>query len=328
MLLGSRFLPMFAGGGAANSWTGATWATSGGNASNTPTLGSELLVDGGLENWTSSSNATNWSESSAGTSSVAQETGLQRTGSSAAKLVIDSGNVFAALSQSITTINGNWYHFAAYARGLTGTPQARLQFASLSIVTSDRTLSTSYQEMVATGRASSTTVSFTLNRLSAASNSLIYDDASARGLITANLLATIAGASPTQTAAAKIVTLSSGTQSGVVALLDSTSSPANFLIAYHDGTNVKLEKCVGGTYTQLISTVVAFSAGAQIEIRRPSGNTFQVWYNGVQRGTDQTVSDAGIISNTRYGLFSTYSGNTFSEFSLGGVVIPFNFPGA
>jgi hypothetical protein len=72
---------------------------------------------------------------------------------------------------------------------------------------------------------------------------------------------------------------------------------------------------------------VAFSANAQIEIRRPSGNTFQLWYSGTQRGTDQTVADAGIISNTRYGLFSTHT-NEFSEFSLGGVVIPFQFPGA
>ena len=114
----------------------------------------------------------------------------------------------------------------------------------------------------------------------------------------------------------------------MVSLLDSVASPANFLLAYHDGATVKFEKCVGGTYTNLVSISVAFSAGAQLEIRRPSGNTFQVWYNGSQIGTDQTVNDAGIISNTRYGLFSTYDGNTVSEFSLGGTRIPFVLPGA
>jgi len=33
-------------------------------------------------------------------------------------------------------------------------------------------------------------------------------------------------------------------------------------------------------------------------------------------GSEQTVSDAGIISNTKHGLFSTYSGNTFDNFTL------------
>jgi hypothetical protein len=161
-----------------------------------------------------------------------------------------------------------------------------------------------------------------------AANEHFADDFSVKAISLPSLFATIAGASSNQTAAAKIATLTTGIQSGVVALLDSASNPQNFLIAYHNGTSVLLDKCVAGTYTNLITTTVAFTANAQIEIRRPSGNTFQLWYNGTQRGTDQTVSDAGIISNTRYGLFSTHSANTFSEFSLDGVVIPFNLPGA
>lgn len=101
--------------------------------------------------------------------------------------------------------------------------------------------------------------------------------------------------------------------------LDSTSSPANFLIAYHDGTNVKLDKNVGGTYTNLISAAATYSAGATLRVitYTSSGSLkVRVYYNNALVGSEQTVSDAGIISNTKHGLFSTYSGNSFDNFTL------------
>ena len=115
------------------------------------------------------------------------------------------------------------------------------------------------------------------------------------------------------------VTLTAGTQAGLVTNLDSTSSPANFLIAYHDGTNVKLDKNVGGTYTNLISAAATYSAGATLRVitYTSSGSLkVRVYYNNALVGTEQTVSDAGIISNTKHGLFSTYSGNSFDNFTL------------
>jgi hypothetical protein len=107
-----------------------------------------------------------------------------------------------------------------------------------------------------------------------------------------------------------------GTRAGVVCNLDSASSPANFVLASHSGTNAILEKCVAGTYTTLISITATYVAGAFVEVRRIAGtNTWQLWYNGVQRGTDQTISDAGIVSNTLHGYFNSYAGNEVSGFS-------------
>jgi hypothetical protein len=158
-----------------------------------------------------------------------------------------------------------------------------------------------------------------------AANEHFADDFSVKAISLPSLFATITGSLPTQTVAAKIATLTTGTQSGIVALLDSASNPQNFLIAYHNGTSVLLDKCVAGVYTNLITITVAFVANARIEIRRTTGNTFQLWYNNSQRGTDQTVADASIVSNILYGMFSTRSQNLFSEFTMDGFVVPFNF---
>jgi hypothetical protein len=328
-MLGNGFLPMFAPGGAANVWTGATWATSGGNAYNVPTLGSELLTDGGLENWTTATNLTSWTEIATGGSTVNQESSVVQAGTYAARIDIDGANAIAYIRQATTTVIGRWLALGAFLRASAAGKTVRMDLAGTNQATGQTlALTTAYQLYNHSSRAVSTLVTLDIIRAAMAAASYYVDSVSIKVVVPATLFATIAGASSNQTAAAKITTLTTGTQSGVVALLDSGGNPQNFLIAYHNGTSVLLDKCVAGTYTNLITTTVAFTANAQIEIRRPSGNTFQLWYNGVQRGTDQTVSDAGIISNTLYGLFSTHSGGTFSEFSLGGVVIPFNLPGA
>lgn len=320
----ARWLTLFS---AASPWTGATWATNGGGqAYNTPTLGSEALTDGGLENWSSATDLTSWTEGLGGTSTVNRESSQHRSGTFGARLDIDSSNSTCLIRQPGTFTAGIWYLFTFYAKASTTGKSIQIRNVDDALF-SIGTITTTYAQYVHSARGIGATVTGPLvSKLSAASSSLYFDDLSIKALTLSQCFATVNGSATDLTGAAKITAASAAT--GVVSLLDSASSPANFLIGYHDGINAKLDKCVGGTYTNLVSTAVAFSSGAQIEIRRPSGNTFQLWYNGSQRGTDQTVSDAGIISNTRYGLFSTYSGNLFSEFSLAGVVIPLVFPGA
>jgi hypothetical protein len=322
-MLGNGFLPMFAASGAAaNVWTGATWAVSGSNAYNTPTLGSELLTNGDMEldsSWTDFATPTANERSSA----------QVRSGTYSRRWVSD-GIGDGILSANFSMSAFVWYRLEGW-----------LYTASLAITIARNNGAVADFTQTLTPGGTWTPIRMGVRAISSGSNAIriqastagaanehFADDFSVKAISLPSLFATIAGASSNQTAAAKIATLTTGIQSGVVALLDSASNPQNFLIAYHNGTSVLLDKCVGGVYTNLVTTTVAFSANAQIEIRRPSGNTFQLWYGGTQRGTDQTVSDAGIISNTRYGLFSTHSANTFSEFSLDGVVIPFNLPGA
>ena len=97
--------------------------------------------------------------------------------------------------------------------------------------------------------------------------------------------------------------------------LDDAATPANFLVAYHDGTNATLLKCVAGTYTSVITAVAAYAANKTMRVVK-DGTSVSLFYNGAKVGTTQTVSDAGIISNTLHGLFSTYASNILDNFSV------------
>lgn len=112
--------------------------------------------------------------------------------------------------------------------------------------------------------------------------------------------------------------ITAGTQAGVVAALDSTSTPLYYVLGYYwnagdGGGRVRMDKVINGTITNLVSVFVAYSANATIEIKRDD-NTFQIYYNGIQRGTDQTVSDENL--GTIYGAFSTYSASTYSNLNI------------
>ncbi len=110
------------------------------------------------------------------------------------------------------------------------------------------------------------------------------------------------------------ITRTAGTQAGLVARLDSSTSPANFIIAYLDGaSNVKVDKCVGGTYTNIISGAVTYGATKRLRLVC-SGTSVSAYYDGTQVGSTVTVSDAGIVSNVRHGKFSTYASNAFAGY--------------
>ena len=315
----ARWLTLF--GGASNPWKGATWALDGsGRAYNVPTLGSELLTNGGF-----GSDTAGWtSGNSAILSSVAG-------GASGNALRVENGiaNVGWAY-QSASVASGSWLQFAFSHKNNSTSGIVRLAttFDGSDMAAPSSFSDANWTSRVLTARSlsASTFVRLAIGTTTLAATTL-YDSVSLTAIPLPTTLATIAGTTPTQTAAARIRTLTSGTQAGVVSLLDSASNPQNGLFAYHDGTGVTLDKVVNGVWTNIVPRVtVAFSSLAQIEIRRPSGNTFQLWYDGSQRGSNVTVSDAGIINNTLYGLFSTYEGNLFSEFSLDGAMIPFLFP--
>ncbi len=139
------------------------------------------------------------------------------------------------------------------------------------------------------------------------------DNASVKRLTFSSLLSARAYASPDCDLSAA-VTRTAGTQAGLCARLDSASSPANFIIAYETGAGrVRVDKCVAGVYTNIIDDAVTYAAGRVLRLVC-SGNDVSAYYNGAQVGSTVTVSDAGIVSNVRHGLFSTYAANTFTNY--------------
>jgi hypothetical protein len=106
-----------------------------------------------------------------------------------------------------------------------------------------------------------------------------------------------------------------GRPAGVCLNLDDEDNPQNLVVGYHDRLLAGLYKCVGGVWTSLIKTFVTYVDGAAIEVRK-SGTTYQLFYNGTQVGTNQTIADVGIINNSLHGLFSSDAGNQCSGFGI------------
>ena len=109
------------------------------------------------------------------------------------------------------------------------------------------------------------------------------------------------------------------TAAGLITHLDDATTPANYLVAYHNGTKAQLYKVVGGTYTSLISASKTYSAGARLSIvayRDGADLKVSLYYNNSLAGVQQTISDAGIVDNTIHGLFSTFQNNTLDNFRV------------
>ena len=296
-------------GGGGLAWTHTTYSVSAAKAINTPTLGSELLADGGFENWTTSTNVTNWTENIAGTSTINRETVDAFSGSNAVRMDIDSSSSIASIYQTAVSV-GKWYHLSVYAKAsTTGKTMKFSNGASGDLGPTLPTLTTSYAQYFATARATTTEVG--IKRSSAASSSIYLDSFSVKEIPLAELFSSVV-VSTADVLAETEITLTTTTTAGLVLNLDNASSPASFVIAYHDGTNCKLEKCVAGVYTSVVSAAATYSAGAVLRVSK-IGTAYRLYYNNALVGTG-TISDAGIINNARHGLFSTYSGNQLDNF--------------
>jgi hypothetical protein len=108
-----------------------------------------------------------------------------------------------------------------------------------------------------------------------------------------------------------------GGRIGEISRVDSATTPANFLLAIIcdplAAATAKLFKCVAGTYTELITAAVTYSATARLVISC-DGTAVRLYYANALVGTQQTVSDAGIVSNVIRGLFSTDPGNNHNDY--------------
>ena len=270
-----------------NGWeyTAGKWTVAGNAAAGTPGLGSNVSTNGTFASDTSWVKGSGWSI----TSGVARKT----------------AGAGSDLAQSKMTV-GVWYQIDFdIAVRTAGTFQA----GYLDHYTDPHSTVGSYAD---TGRAGSAALQISASADAAGD----VDNVTSRPITVADMFAT-RDFTTSNFDISVPVTLSLNKQAGIVACLDSKTSPANFLLAFieYTGARIRLFKCVAGTYTELIAVSITYSAGAAVRLVK-SGNNVALYYNGVQKGTTQTVSDAGIVNNTRHGLFSTHSANQLASFTI------------
>ncbi|MFZ2992515.1 MAG: hypothetical protein WA061_02255 [Microgenomates group bacterium] len=111
-------------------------------------------------------------------------------------------------------------------------------------------------------------------------------------------------------------------QGGVAMNLNSLSTPTYGVLAYVDGNPLgtvgtyaaTLDQIINNVWTRLVHAVITYVAGASIEVRNV-GNTYQLWYNGAQIGADQTISDATIRAGTIATQFATSPNVIFASYA-------------
>ena len=139
-----------------------------------------------------------------------------------------------------------------------------------------------------------------------------YDDVSVKALSLPSLFSTV-DTSDTDVIASVDITMTAGTQAGIVIGLDDATNPTKFLIAYHNGTNVRVEQLLSGTYSTIVTAVAGPYADGRTLTVIKDGTTVRLYYNNLLIGTGTCSAS---ITGTRHGLFSTYSGNSFDNFTV------------
>lgn len=266
------------------SWSGSTWTTGSGVSINTPTLGNELVTNGGF------GTDTNWYKG----------TGWAIAVGVAAHTAVGAGNLTEQILSS-----GSWYQTSYTLSGLGGGSTTAL-FGSVA------------------GPARASDAGFTETNLANAASAgvsgpadlvISIDNISYKAITLSTLFRTLPANAANIVTESIDVTVGAGDFAGLVINLDSISAPGNFVLFRMNQTNAFIDKCVGGTYTNVLTSAITYAAGQTLQAKK-NGTTYQLFYNGAQISTDKTISDAGIISNTIHGLFSTVAGNTLDNFSV------------
>lgn len=85
----------------------------------------------------------------------------------------------------------------------------------------------------------------------------------------------------------------------------------NYLIAYHDGTNAKLDQVVAGVATNLLSQARTYVAGATLQLFLQGTGARLKYNNTAVVGTQATVPAS---TSANHGMYTTDTGNTFDKF--------------
>jgi hypothetical protein len=284
-----------------------TWQQKGSAWVNDPMLGAELLANGSMEE---GSPPTGWlAQGSATLTSVAEE----RTGGSGSNcLNIANGDTAYGIGRKALTYPAHiWHRATAWARKVTCNSIVSVVDLGGDELSHFTVASTSWMQTRAA--VLSLTADGHLRSMNASNTSgqaARLDDASFRALTLSELILTRNTNNIDTTVDVTVASFPHYEPVGIILNVDNLDNPQNFVLATlgsntTGGLGIRLLKCVNGVYSVVMDyTNYDWSAGKVFRVVK-SGTTYQIFFNGIQIGANQTVNEATINNNTRHGIFST-----------------------
>lgn len=302
-------------GGSGISWTGSAWSVASGVASNSPTFGSDLSLNGDFEEWNSSTDLFGWTEQIAGSTTIDQESTEIHGGSYAVRFAVDASNNVAKISQNVANTNGDWIFVTVWAKTSVSGRSIAIDenFGSNSGPT--LILSTTYTPYTTLIRSTKDNTDIGIKRSTGTSSNLYIDDVVIK-IVTLPDCIRVVDVEDDDIIIDVDISRVAGSLSGVILSVDSQTTPENFILVLLDGSNyIRVRKCVSGVLSTLSSTSYTYVANATLRIRK-SGSAVRVYYNNSLIGSELTISDGAIVNNTLHGIFSSNASNTFDNFTI------------
>lgn len=305
------------GGALKNNWLNAsTWKIEAGKAVNAPILGSEMLADPSLETSYNSGLASSLVK---GGDPIVSQSSDAYSGSSAQKFqasAVVNNLRFAPVSLNTSA---QWLRFAVWGKrteGVSGRTGCAIYSATLgpgTTTTCPPFISPDYTEsqLFVRSNNNSPIYSYPVYEMSSGGHDeVVVDDASLKPVDVKTMFAFRPVSVPN--VAVRIAPDIKDGVVGVVVRADSVANPQNFIVGYinrrHIYMDIVLEKVVNGTWTTLISTAITsydpLTLRDQVLEVRASDSSVSIWYNGVQYGATQTISDPTILKNKMHGMFA------------------------
>jgi hypothetical protein len=266
--------------------------------------GAELLTNGDFANWTGD-DPDDWTvQGESGADPEVSEVGTGQAhggaGTGACNFYSSATNSLPRILQTVLTV-GEWYTIEAVVSNATAgslvisTPSGAMQFTASTVATHTHTR-----------RADNTTLR--IAGANTAPTDMTLDSASAKQLTLSELLY-LAEPGDAGAYSRASYTITDDTQAGRAVCWDSQTNPQNGIIAYANlvDNKIYLDKCVAGTWSNVASAAITYSASGQIKVY-PVNSARTLWnveYDGTTEVQGASIADAGIISNTLHGHFMT-----------------------
>ena len=294
-------------GGAGESWlngnapAATTWSIDTGEAVNAPDVGTEKITNGtfasDIAGWTNAAGPADYDtfEWAAGVLHVVTD---------------GAATAYGYSDDNIALVIGTWYR-TDNDYTLTGGTAPTLTIRDAAAGTVRLTCQNNAPSTFKSGATENTV--FQIANTAAASE-FTLDNITVKPLTLAQLMA-VCDTTTDDPYIEATVTAAVGFQVGVALCVDDETNPQNFILAYlnRNDNKVYVDKCVAGIYTNIFSGSVTPVDDKMLTVRK-IGTSIYAWYNNVNVGSG-TCSDAGIVSNTKHGMFQTGNGATETNIS-------------